>query len=74
MIPILMRHETDNIIGKVEKTEDGYKFTFSKEVKITREMLFEIFGGAGIKITEMEEDNGILYIKEGYILEFSLGI
>jgi hypothetical protein len=70
-LPILWNHDHTKPIGSVEAVDGALKFKFSEDVKITREKMFEIFGGAGIRVTEMEEIDGVVTIKSGEILEFS---
>ncbi len=74
-IPILLNHDPSaKPIGYVLSHADGsLRVRISKDVRITREMLFDIFGGAGIRINSSAlEKDGTMVIHEGTILEFSL--
>ena len=72
-IPILHDHDPSAAIGVVRIIDDGVFFEFTKDAQISREMLFDIFGNAGIKITEFEADgDNIAVVKAGQILEYSL--
>ena len=71
-IPILVQHDhSQKPIGRVLATDRGLSVQFREDVRITREMLFDIFGGAGIRVDEMERDGDLLIVKAGTILEFS---
>lgn len=72
-IPILCKHDHTKPIGSVESINGALRFKFSEDVKLTLENLFEVFGGAGIRVTEMEDVEGVVTIKSGEILEFSFG-
>jgi hypothetical protein len=74
-IPILRGHRLDEKpIGFVQLNEAGKLcFKFSDEVRITRSMLFEIFGDAGIIVSSFSlEKDGVVIVHAGTILEFSL--
>jgi len=73
-IPILLKHEHDKQIGVLREENGGLFVEFQSDVYITQEWLFEIFGGAGIRIIEMHEKDGVFYIRKGQILEFSLSL
>ena len=50
------------------------KFRFDEDVLISRDNLFEIFGNAGISVTESKVlPDGTVVIIAGSIMEFSLG-
>jgi hypothetical protein len=73
-LPILWNHDhTRKPIGMVEVSSGLVSFRFDDSVRISHENMFEIFGGAGIKVTEMERlEDGTVLIKAGSIMEFSL--
>lgn len=66
MIPILDRHDQTRVLGRVFSDVGGLHFELINPV--TRDQLFNIFGNAGIRITECGE-----YVTSGTILEFSNG-
>lgn len=68
-IPLLFNHEHTKPIGMWKGNGVG---EFNADQRITREQLFNIFGGAGIRVREMFVENGALYIRAFEILEFSL--
>ena len=71
-IPILLNHEAAKPIG-VAEFQDGQMFVrFVDDVKITREMAFEIFGNAGLLVLESTEEDGVMLIRRGRIVEWSL--
>lgn len=70
-IPILLYHEKDNPIGVVVAEGGKLFINFKENINITRENLFNIFGGAGIRVIE-EDHNGCGYIRKAQIFEFSL--
>ena len=71
--PILWAHDRTRQIGVVEQGGEVMKFRFDEDVLISRDNLFEIFGGAGIRVTESELlPDGTRLIKAGQIMEFSL--
>lgn len=70
-LPILFKHDHKRPIGVVLFDNGAVKFKFSEEVKVSLDQAFEIFGGAGIKVTSKELVDGVVIIKEGEILEFS---
>jgi len=71
MIPKLYKLDIAKPIGVIRKEGDQIFFEFHEDVEISREMMFDIFGNAGIRVTETIEKNGNLIIKKGQILEFS---
>ena len=76
MLPILWAHDqTRPPIGFVETADDGtLKFRFNEDVRVSEQAMFEIFGHAGIRVTEQEVlPDGTRLIKAGQIMEFSFG-
>lgn len=72
-LPILWNHDFTKPIGVVEAADGQLKFRFGEDIKITHEAMFQIFGDAGIKVTEMEMlEDGTRLIKAGELVEFSL--
>lgn len=73
-LPILWDHDhARKPIGMVTFTGGILSFRFEDSVQVSHEKMFEIFGGAGIKVTEAERlEDGTVLIKAGSILEFSL--
>ena len=70
--PILANHDHTKPIGIIKNENGRILFEFHDDVEISREMLFEIFGNAGIRIAEHQVEGDNLTIKSGEILEFSL--
>lgn len=68
-IPFLLNHDASKPIGVWRKDGVG---EFNPEQRITREMLFEMLGGAGVRIIESFAENGQLYVRAFEIIEFSL--
>ncbi len=69
-LPLLLNHDASKVIG-VWRGDDG-ECEFNADQRITREMLFEMFGGAGVRFIEIFEENRTLYVRKFEILEFSL--
>lgn len=68
---ILWRHDHARPIGVVEPVGDKLCFRFNDDVVVHEDALFEIFGGAGIRVTESEWRSAARIVKAGEILEFS---
>lgn len=74
-VPILLNHDqTKPPVGVVEIRDGGLFVRFTDDMKITREMAFEIFGNAGLQILECTDDSGVMLIRRGRILEWSLSL
>lgn len=73
-LPILRGHDRAKPIGYIEAVGGcTLRVRFTDEVEITREMFFEIFGGAGLRISRYKVNAaGNMCIQEGEIIEFSL--
>lgn len=72
-IPILLNHDGTKTIGVVKTTHDNkLVLEFAEDVKITKEMAFDIFGNAGLKLLQLSEESGVFYIRKAQIVEFSL--
>lgn len=68
-LPILLGHDTSKRIG----TFDRGQVTFERDIEMTRENFFLIFGGAGARIDEMEtKPDGTVIIRKAQVFEFSL--
>jgi hypothetical protein len=68
MIPILLNHNSNHIIGKAFIKGNRLIVEFSPSFIVTKESLFNIFGNAGLNVLEVVDDR-IIKIE---ILEFSL--
>ena len=66
MIPILWQHDPHDVVGKLKS--DGTA-TFLPR-KVTRETMII---GAGWRVLESEEHEGVEYILRAQVLEFSVG-
>lgn len=70
MIPITVNYDHSKPPVGFIQVEDN-RITFAFYSPITRTELFELFGCAGIRITEAEMKEDELLIKTGEILEWS---
>ena len=70
--PILLNHDQTIPIGFVELVDGARHVRFTRDMTITREMTVDIFGNAGIAVLEATEENGVMLIKTGRILELSM--
>ncbi len=71
-IPLLWNHDpTAKPIGSMYTDDGRLMFYFTEDVQISDEMMFEIFGDAGILVLDVKDSDGVRYIKRGQILEFS---
>ena len=68
MIPILINHEQTEVIGVFK---DGV-FTLREGYEVTRTELFNCFGNSGIQIIDSIIKDGVTYIKQWRVLEWSL--
>lgn len=68
-IPILLNHDYNKVIGMWKR--DGVA-EFLPDQRITKEQLFDIFGGAGIRVIESFEDATGKYVRAFEIVEFSM--
>lgn len=72
--PILMGHDHSRLIGSIQLVDGRLMAEFSVGMDITKELLFDIFGGAGISthhIGPSGKGDGY-HVFRGQILEFSL--
>lgn len=72
--PILMNHDFTKAIGSVDVINGELHFRFATDVSITKDMAFEIFGNAGLQLFEASEVDGVMLIRSGRIVEFSLSL
>ena len=72
-IPILKDYKYDpaNIIGQSKMTERGLEVTMKDGQELTKDMMFNIFGGAGVTICKMVERDGVTLYKIFVITAFS---
>lgn len=68
---ILHNHDQATPIGFIEAIDGRLHFRFSEDVKITKDMAFQIFGNAGLQILKTTEEDGATFIQHGCILEWS---
>lgn len=71
MLPVLLNHERDKPIGVLRVEGDRLFVEFKADMRITREMFFEIFGNAGMLAVEADTDGDVVLIRKAQILEFS---
>lgn len=71
-LSILMTHDHTKPIGFVEVIDGRSHVHFTTDMKITKDMAFQIFGNAGLQVLEATEDAGVMMIKDGRVLEWSL--
>ena len=72
IIPILQNHDQRESIGFVEAISGQLCVRFAEGTKITRDMVFRIFGDAGMQVHEATGEDGMQYIRRVRILEWSL--
>ena len=72
IVPILLNHDHAARVGRLDIVDGQLQVSFADDVKITREMAFEIFGNAGLQGLEWTEENGAMIVRRGRILEWSL--
>lgn len=70
--PILLNHDQSKPIGFAEVIDEQLHVHFSADMKITKELAFQIFGNAGLQVLEATEADGVMLIRRGRILEWSL--
>lgn len=68
-IPFLLNHDATKPIGVWRGDGIG---EFNEQMRVTREMLFDMLGGAGLRVIESFIENGVIYIRAFEIMEFSL--
>jgi len=75
IIPILNNHiHTIAPIGFVYLVDGILHFRFRDDVSITLDMVYQIFGNAGIRVMDSADDkDGRYVIRSGQILEWSIG-
>lgn len=73
-IPILLEHDTMRVLGTLTGAGNGMLVEFRPGSNVTKEMMFDIFGGAGFRVTECYYSNqpDVMHIKKAWINEFSL--
>ena len=69
MIPILLNHDRQDIVGKIEFLDNSLLVEFREP--ILDKVFFDAFD-CGIKILDCEVIDEEIYIKKGMILEFSI--
>lgn len=72
LVPILWNHDQGKPIGWVNVEDERPTIEFNETARINKDQLFEIFGGAGILVTDCYQVDGITYVRKCQILEFSL--
>lgn len=70
--PLLWNHDHMKPVGRVEVVNGKIEFHFNEDLFITHEMLFEIFGNVGLQVTKQEVVAGLVCIRAGQIMEWSL--
>jgi len=72
MVPILLNHDHTKPIGTVVSVEGQLQVLFSEDVRITPAMAAEIFGNAGLLVLEQTDDDDVMLIRRGRIVEWSV--
>jgi hypothetical protein len=73
VIPILRDHDASKVIGVADTDGGRITIKFSQDLRITKSMFFEIFGNAGVIVTDADGDNEEeKIIRKAEIIEFSL--
>lgn len=70
--PILLNHDPSRPIGVVEEIDGQLHVRFTTDLRITREIAFQIFGDVGLQVLEWVDDSDAMVIRRGRILEWSL--
>ena len=70
--PILLNHDHTKPIGFVEIIDDQLHVIFTSDMKITKDMAFQIFGDVGLQALETIDEDGVTLIRHCRILEWSL--
>lgn len=71
--PILTAHDHTKPIGMVKMDGTNLVCEFTEDFEVTTDLLFEIFGGAGILLSEaVHRANGSRLVRKGSILQFPL--
>jgi hypothetical protein len=71
-IPILLNHEPSKAIGWTEIVDGQLQFVMAADSQITLDMAFQVFGNAGLQVLEATEEDGVMMIRRGRILEWSV--
>ena len=73
-IAILMDYDNSRPIGRLVEKDGGLFVYFFEGVRITRNMFFDIFGGAEAKYLDYDigDDGNITTVRAAQILSFSL--
>jgi hypothetical protein len=69
---ILLNHDHTESIGSVDVINGKLHFRFNTDVRITKDMVFQIFGTVGLQLLEASEEDGVMLIRSGRIVEWSL--
>lgn len=69
---ILWNHNPDEWIGRLEFHNGVLYIKFKDEARITSEMLFNSFQGAGLQVLESIEIEGRTYVRLAKVIEFSI--
>lgn len=72
IVPILLDHDHTKPIGSVELVDGELHVRFTADMKITKDMAFQIFGDTGLMILDHVEEDGVMLIRGGRIVEWSL--
>lgn len=72
--PILLNHDPASAIGVTEVINGELHVRFTEDVKITREIAFQIFGDAALQVLECTEDDGVMVIRRGRILHWGFNV
>jgi hypothetical protein len=71
-LPILLDHDHTKPIGAVELVDGALQMRFDADVKITKDIAFQIFGDLGFQVLEYSQQDGLMLIRKARILEWSL--
>jgi hypothetical protein len=71
-LPILLDHDHTKPVGAVELVDGALQMRFDADVKITKDIAFQIFGDLGFQVLEYSQQDGLMLIRKARILEWSL--
>ena len=72
IIPVLIDHDQSRAIGVVKTKGGELCVKFCKDARIDRDEFFDIFGNVGVIIKDQFMEEGVMYITEARIVEFSV--
>jgi len=72
IMPLLKDHDFQTPIGVCEFKRNGIEVKFSPNQRITRDVFFKMFPGAGVRFIDTKKIAGEDLIFTAFIIEYSL--